>query len=316
MLLEPLGQVEEVGPLAPQHTRQRLPHDVGRVLVDAGWLYGAVELVGVLLSGGHDLGEAAAEGIADGVGRGLGQPQADNGGLAPPNVDLVMRSGLGPLLPQVDGFLPPRGDEIVDPVLHVGSGVRGAEQPLVVGLVFSEQQRRLSLAIQEIVAALPRRSRCQSPVLKALSSLRARTSAAGASTRRMASSNTATTWLACTTSTLNSTEELPRGEHQVRMEFAYAGGGLGKGGHVTLYIDGKQVGEGTVPMTQAMVFSADDGCDVGEDSGAPVSPDYGSRGNGFNGTVKGVQLAIEDAAESLGHLVSVEDAVRIAMARQ
>jgi arylsulfatase len=34
---------------------------------------------------------------------------------------------------------------------------------------------------------------------------------------------------------------------------------------------------------QAMVFSANDGCDVGEDTGAPVSPDYGSRGNAFNG---------------------------------
>jgi hypothetical protein len=55
---------------------------------------------------------------------------------------------------------------------------------------------------------------------------------------------------------------------------------------------------------------------VGEDGGAPVSPDYGSRGNGFNGTVKAVRLAIEDATESLDHLVSVEDAIRIAMARQ
>ena len=36
---------------------------------------------------------------------------------------------------------------------------------------------------------------------------------------------------------------LPSGEHQVRMEFAYAGGGLGKGGTVTLYVDGKKVGE-------------------------------------------------------------------------
>ena len=72
----------------------------------------------------------------------------------------------------------------------------------------------------------------------------------------------------------------------------------------------------TVAMTQAMVFSADDGCDVGEDSGAPVSPDYGSRGNAFNGTVKGVQLAIAEAAESDSHLVTPEDAIRIAMARQ
>jgi len=100
------------------------------------------------------------------------------------------------------------------------------------------------------------------------------------------------------------------------MEFAYAGGGLGKGGQVTLYVDGEKVGEGAIAMTQAIVFSADDGCDVGEDSGAPVSPDYGSRGNAFNGTVKGVQLAIGDAAESSDHLVSPEDAIRIAMARQ
>jgi hypothetical protein len=109
---------------------------------------------------------------------------------------------------------------------------------------------------------------------------------------------------------------LPPGAHQVRMEFAYAGGGLGKGGQVTLYVDGEKVGEGTIPMTQAMVFSADDGCDVGEDSGAPVSQDYGSRGNAFNGTVKGVQLAIGEAAENSDHLVSPEEAVRIAMARQ
>jgi hypothetical protein len=63
---------------------------------------------------------------------------------------------------------------------------------------------------------------------------------------------------------------LPAGEHQVRMEFSYAGGGLGKGGQVTLYVDGEKVGGGAIPMTQAMVFSADDGCDIGEDSGAPV----------------------------------------------
>jgi hypothetical protein len=100
------------------------------------------------------------------------------------------------------------------------------------------------------------------------------------------------------------------------MEFAYAGGGLGKGGKVTLFVDGKKAGEGDIPMTQAMVFSADDGCDVGEDTGAPVSPDYGPHGNAFNGHIKGVQLAIADAAESVAHLIKPEDAIRIAMARQ
>ena len=113
-----------------------------------------------------------------------------------------------------------------------------------------------------------------------------------------------------------SSSVLPPGDHQVRMEFAYAGGGLGKGGTASLYVDGKKDGEGKVGATAAMVFSADDGCDVGVDTGSPVSPDYGSRGNQFNGVVKGVQLAIAEDAVSVDHLVSPEVAVRVAMARQ
>jgi len=108
--------------------------------------------------------------------------------------------------------------------------------------------------------------------------------------------------------------KLPAGDHQVRMEFAYAGGGMGKGGKVTLYTDGKKVGEGDVEATLAMVFSADDGLDVGEDSGAPVSPDYSSVGNEFNGTVRGALLSI--AEEEGEHKVDPEHAVRLALARQ
>jgi hypothetical protein len=102
------------------------------------------------------------------------------------------------------------------------------------------------------------------------------------------------------------------GSHGIRLRWR----GLGKSGQATLFVDGKKVGEGAIPMTQAMVFSADDGRYVGEDGGAPVSPDYGSRGNPFNGRVKGVQLAIAEAAGNSDHLVSPEDAIRIAIARQ
>jgi hypothetical protein len=76
------------------------------------------------------------------------------------------------------------------------------------------------------------------------------------------------------------------------------------------------VGEGKVAATAPIVFSADDGLDVGIDTGAPVSPDYGAHGNEFSGRVRGVQLAIGKDADSPDHLVSPEDAVRIAMARQ
>ena len=68
--------------------------------------------------------------------------------------------------------------------------------------------------------------------------------------------------------------EIPAGTHQVRMEFAYDGGGLGKGGTVTLYVDGTKAGEGRVEGTVPMAYSADETCDVGSDTASPVSDDY------------------------------------------
>jgi arylsulfatase A-like enzyme len=115
---------------------------------------------------------------------------------------------------------------------------------------------------------------------------------------------------------VDSADALPAGDCQVRMEFSYEGGGLGKGGLATLYVNGKKVGAGSIVATAAMIFSADDGCDVGRDSGSPVSEDYGPRDNQFNGRVKGVEIAIAAAVESSDHLVSPEDVVRIALARQ
>ena len=92
------------------------------------------------------------------------------------------------------------------------------------------------------------------------------------------------------------TTVIPEGDHQVRMEFDYDGGGLAKGGTVTLYVDGDAAGEGRVDMTVPMVFSADETTDVGKDTGTPVSPDYGATGNAFNGRVHWVQIDIDEKA--------------------
>jgi hypothetical protein len=59
------------------------------------------------------------------------------------------------------------------------------------------------------------------------------------------------------------------------MEFAYDGGGLGKGGDVTLYVDGDTAGQGRVEHTQPVVFSADETTGLGRDSATPVSDDHG-----------------------------------------
>ncbi len=107
---------------------------------------------------------------------------------------------------------------------------------------------------------------------------------------------------------------IPAGKHQVRMEFAYDGGGLAKGGKVSLYVDGKKDGEGRVDRTVPMLFSADETCDVGKETGSPVSPDYGPRDNKFSGKVNWVQIDLEK--DDQDHLISPEERFRIAMARQ
>jgi arylsulfatase len=111
----------------------------------------------------------------------------------------------------------------------------------------------------------------------------------------------------------NGGHEIAAGQHQVRMEFAYDGGGLAKGGTVSLYVDGDKAGEGRVDATAAMIFSADDTLDVGEEGGALVTDDYG-RDNAFSGTVNWVQIDL--STDDADHLVSDDERVRVAMARQ
>src|SRR5215211_6503625 len=66
-------------------------------------------------------------------------------------------------------------------------------------------------------------------------------------------------------------QPVPAGEHQIRMEFAYDGGGLSKGGDVTLYVDGDKFGEGRVEHAVAMAFTGDETTDLGRESATPVS---------------------------------------------
>jgi arylsulfatase len=107
---------------------------------------------------------------------------------------------------------------------------------------------------------------------------------------------------------------IPAGKHQVRMEFAYDGDGLGKGGDVTLYYDGTAVGTGRVGATQAMVFSADETTDVGYESGTAVSPDYTPETSRFTGKINWVQIDLGD--DDNDHLIDPEERLRIIMARQ
>jgi len=109
-------------------------------------------------------------------------------------------------------------------------------------------------------------------------------------------------------------ESIPAGKHQVRMEFAYDGGGMAKGGDVTLYYDGKQVGAGRVAATQPMIFSADETTDIGHETGTPVSPDYTTGGSKFTGKINWVQIDLGD--DDHDHFIDPEERLRVVMARQ
>jgi len=113
-----------------------------------------------------------------------------------------------------------------------------------------------------------------------------------------------------------SDERIPEGQHQVRMEFQYDGGGLAKGGNVLLYVDGKKAGDGRVDMTVPMAFSGDETCDVGKGTGSAVSPDYNAKHNEFNGEVNWVEIDIGKDSVNLDHLISPEQRLELAMARQ
>jgi hypothetical protein len=72
------------------------------------------------------------------------------------------------------------------------------------------------------------------------------------------------------------------------MEFAYDGGGIGRGGTITLYVDGDQAAEGRVERTHLFIFSMDETTEIGNDA----------------------------AAADADHLIAPEERFRIAMAKQ
>jgi arylsulfatase len=116
--------------------------------------------------------------------------------------------------------------------------------------------------------------------------------------------------------TITGNSQISPGTHQVRMEFKYDGGGLAKGGTVTLFVDGKKDGEGRVEHTEPLIFSADETFDVGFQAGSSSSTDYGPKDNRFSGEVNWVEIDIGKAGENLDHLISPEQRLQLAMARQ
>ena len=90
-------------------------------------------------------------------------------------------------------------------------------------------------------------------------------------------------------------EALAAGKATVVLDFAYDGGGLGKGGKATLLVNGKSVAESRVEKTQPNIFSADETADVGIDNQTPVAEGIGiGAETRFTGKIDKVTLEVRD----------------------
>jgi len=67
---------------------------------------------------------------------------------------------------------------------------------------------------------------------------------------------------------------LPRGKTKLIVDFAYDGGGMGKGGEITIKANGKKVAGGRLKRTIPIQFSLGEGVDIGMDVGSPIDFTY------------------------------------------
>jgi arylsulfatase len=89
-------------------------------------------------------------------------------------------------------------------------------------------------------------------------------------------------------------EPLPAGRHEIRLDFSYDGGGVGKGATAVLVVDGEKVSEGRVDATIPYYFAFDETFDLGVDRASPVTDDYPFVDNEFTGQLIQVRLDLAD----------------------
>jgi arylsulfatase A-like enzyme len=94
--------------------------------------------------------------------------------------------------------------------------------------------------------------------------------------------------------TVAAPQPLPAGKATIVLDFAYEGGGPGKGGTATLSVNGQKAAEARIARTTPFVFSLDEGADVGMDEDTPVTEDYKQGNNKFTGRI--VKVTVETKA--------------------
>ena len=100
-------------------------------------------------------------------------------------------------------------------------------------------------------------------------------------------------WVGLNRYTVAGKQPIAAGKTTLRFEFASDGGKLGAGGTGTIFVNGAKVASGRIDTTNALLFSADEGADVGVDEGTPVTEDYAGPDSRFTGKIYQVTIALK-----------------------
>src|SRR5271167_1254407 len=100
-------------------------------------------------------------------------------------------------------------------------------------------------------------------------------------------------WVGLNRYTISGEQSVPAGKATIRFEFTTDGGKPGAGGTGSIFINGQKVATGRIENTNAFLFSADEGADVGVDDGTPVTEDYTGTDNRFTGKIDHVTIDLQ-----------------------
>ena len=100
-------------------------------------------------------------------------------------------------------------------------------------------------------------------------------------------------WVGLDRYTISAKQPVPAGKATIRFEFATDGGKLGAGGTGSISVNGVKVATGRIENTNGLLFSADEGADVGVDEGTPVTEDYAGSDNRYTGKIDHVTITLQ-----------------------
>ena len=106
-------------------------------------------------------------------------------------------------------------------------------------------------------------------------------------------------WLGVQRYTITGARTVMPGNRTISFDFVSDGGKLGAGGSGTLSVDKEPVAQGRIDRTVPVMFSADEGADVGVDEGTPVSEDYTTSSSYFSGQIYQVTIAVRPTPVSI-----------------